>query len=188
MKLLFRKKTVAAMLAGGLLLAGCTSTSTAAPATTTAAASSAGAAATGTPATSGTVKSGAGTAKSGSGTAKASPGKSGTTTAAPGLPKGVTAASSIPTSAPNNVKLRANVAMTSCKSVGGGWAATGTASNPGKKDIDYTITVFFTTTTATVINSTQTHLTVKPGEKKTWTATKKFTTPAKMLCVLRGIG
>lgn len=54
---------------------------------------------------------------------KAAPGKTGVTTAAPGLTKGVTAASSIPTSAPNNMKLRANVAMTNCESVGGGWGA-----------------------------------------------------------------
>jgi hypothetical protein len=33
----------------------------------------------------------------------------------------------------------------------------------------------------------QTHVTVKPGEKNTWTASKKFNAAPKMLCVLRGI-
>ncbi|SDO68437.1 hypothetical protein SAMN04515671_1693 [Nakamurella panacisegetis] len=182
MRTVFSKKTVTALLAAaGLSMTGCSSTSTAGPAPSTTTAVSPTTGATGTtalPTTSGAA----------SGTSKASAGSTSGKSSAPGLPKGVTAAASIPTSALNKANLRANVALTGCKSVTGGWGATGTATNPGKKAIAYTITVFFTTTAATVIDTSQTHFTVKPGEKKTWTATKQFTTPPKMLCVLRGVG
>ena len=184
----FSRKTAVAVLAAGLLLTGCTSTAPSSTATATW--STAGTSGTGTPTTpsSGAPTRGATTTKSGSGTSTASPGKTGATTAAPGLPTGVTAATSIPTSAPNKPALRANVRFTSCKSIAGGWGATGTATNPSKKNINYTITVFFTTTSATVINTTQTKVTVKAGEKKTWTVSRKFAAPPKMLCVMRGIG
>jgi hypothetical protein len=111
------------------------------------------------------------------------------TTAAAGLPLGVKAATSIPGRVPNSPGLRRNVDMSTCKAVEGGWSAAGTASNPGSKEnVDYTITVFFTTTSATVLDSVQTKVTVKPGDKHTWRASKKFTAPPKTLCVLRGVG
>jgi hypothetical protein len=120
--------------------------------------------------------------------AKPSQGYEAVTTPPPGLPTGVKAATSIPASVPNSPSLRQNVDISTCKAVEGGWSAAGTASNPGSKQAGYTITVFFTTTSATVIDTVQTHVTVKPGDKQTWTASKKFTAPPKTLCVLRGVG
>jgi hypothetical protein len=78
--------------------------------------------------------------------------------------------------------------MSTCKATKGGWTAGGSATNPGSKTADYTITVFFTTTAATVVGSAQTRVRVKPGAEETWTAGKKFTAPRRTLCVLRGVG
>lgn len=107
---------------------------------------------------------------------------------APGLPSGVKAATSLPTSPPNRPSLRRNVSMSTCKATKGGWTAGGSVTNPGGKTADYTVTVFFTTTAATVVGSAQTQVRVKPGAEETWTAGKKFTAPRKTLCVLRGVG
>ena len=41
----------------------------------------------------------------------------------------------------------------SCNAVEGGWAATGVITNPGPKKGSYTVTVYFTTPTATVIGT-----------------------------------
>jgi hypothetical protein len=100
----------------------------------------------------------------------------------------VAGATSVPTKVANNVKSRKNVQLTSCKKVAGGWGAAGTASNPGTKAAAYTITVFFTTTSATVVGMGKTQVTVAPGGTQDWTAAGKFKAPAKMLCVLRGVG
>jgi hypothetical protein len=78
--------------------------------------------------------------------------------------------------------------MSTCKATSGGWAAGGSVTNSGSKKADYTITVFFTTAAATVIESAQTRVSVKPGAKRAWTASKRFTAPPKTLCVLRGVG
>jgi hypothetical protein len=105
------------------------------------------------------------------------------------LPSNVKAATSVPTKVANDVSLRKNVAITSCAAgKAGGWSASGTVNNPAASAADYTITVFFTTTSATVISTAQTKVTVQPGAKVTWNATKTFTAPKKMLCVLRGVG
>jgi hypothetical protein len=121
-------------------------------------------------------------------TPKAGPAASASSSVAiPGLPAGVVPAA-IPTDVPNSVEARSSVAMTSCEAAPGGWAAAGTVTNSGKTAVDYTITVFFTTTKATVIDSAQTKVSVDPGSKKSWTATKKFGAASQMLCVLRGVG
>ena len=99
-----------------------------------------------------------------------------------------TGATPVPTQVANDTKLRKNVTLSSCKSVAGGWGASGTAMNPGTKPVDYTITIFFTTTSATVVSTAATHITVSPGGKEVWTVNRKFKAPPKMLCVLRGVG
>jgi hypothetical protein len=113
-----------------------------------------------------------------------------TTTVAPAptLPRGVTSDTALPTNIPNNGSLRANVVVSSCHSAPGGWVATGTALNPSAKAITYTITVFFTTTEATVIDAGQTKVTVQPGARSAWTVAKQFATPPQMNCVLTGVG
>lgn len=112
-----------------------------------------------------------------------------TTKAKPGtgLPSGVTAATSLPTKIANEVSLRKNVAVNSCSKIDGGWAASGTVSNPATATKTYTITVFFTTTSATVIDLAETHVDVAAGGHAKWTASKKFHASPSMLCVLRGV-
>jgi hypothetical protein len=116
-----------------------------------------------------------------------SPPPSHTTTAAGGLPPGVEPAP-VPTDVPNVVALRKHVTMTACAGDADGWHASGTASNPSKKDAKYTITVFFTTRSATVIDTASTTVEVAPGGREKWTATKDFTTGGQLNCVLRGVG
>lgn len=115
-------------------------------------------------------------------------GESSAPTAAPArtLPKGVKPAP-IPTKVANDPADRKNVVMTSCEAAKGGWQAAGTATNPTKKDADYQITVFFTTTAATTIDSASTEISVKPGETVKWSAKQEFSAPKEMLCVLRGV-
>lgn len=106
----------------------------------------------------------------------------------PGLPSGVTQATALPTNIPNDAKTRANVKLAACASTKDGWKASGTVSNAGKSPATTVITVFFTTDKATVIGTAQTRVTVKAGDKQSWTAQNKFTAPSKTLCVLRGAG
>ncbi len=105
-----------------------------------------------------------------------------------GLPSGVTPAPSIPATVPNTPALRADVRLAGCKPTADGWSASGTATNPGDAAATYTITVFFTTTAATVIDSATSKVTVKPHDDGKWTAAAAFAAPAKTLCVLRGVG
>lgn len=88
----------------------------------------------------------------------------------------------------NDAAKRKNVTVTQCAASDGGWSATGTAANPGKEKADYTITVFFTTESATVVDYAETKVTVEPGKTADWKAAKQFTAPAKTLCVLRAVG
>jgi hypothetical protein len=78
--------------------------------------------------------------------------------------------------------------MSSCGKVDGGWSASGTATNPATAPVSYTITVFFTTTAATVIDTAQTHVDVPAGGKHAWTVSKKFHATPSMRCVLVGVG
>jgi hypothetical protein len=106
----------------------------------------------------------------------------------PGLPPGVTGATSLPSNIPNIVTLRKNVQVSSCAAVAGGWAATGTATDPGAAAAEYTITVFFTTTGATVIDAAQTKVSLTAGQSRTWKISEQFHAAPTMLCVLRGVG
>lgn len=99
-----------------------------------------------------------------------------------------TGATAVPTKVANDIELRKNVQLSSCKRIAGGWGASGTATNPGTKPVDYTITIFFTTAKATVVSTGATHITVNPGDKQNWTVHRKFAAHPKTLCVLRGVG
>jgi hypothetical protein len=104
------------------------------------------------------------------------------------LPPGVTGATAVPTAVPNKPALRRDVTLSACSATPGGWAASGTARNPGKSSAHYKITVFFTTSSATVIGTAATHVTVPKGQTKPWTVRGSFT-PAKLTqCILRGVG
>ncbi|MBN9621124.1 MAG: hypothetical protein J0H43_15580, partial [Actinobacteria bacterium] len=63
----------------------------------------------------------------------------------------------------NDVQLRKHVTLTGCAARSGGWGAAGTAINPTAKSVRYTITVFFTTTSATVLDYATSTVTVPAG-------------------------
>ncbi len=81
------------------------------------------------------------------------------------------------------------MAITKCVSTPGGWKASGNAVNSSDtKRFKAKITVFFTTTSATVLDYAQTSVDVAPGKTGTWTAAAKFKAEPTMRCVLRGVG
>ena len=88
----------------------------------------------------------------------------------------------------NDVELRRTTAITSCTSKSGGWQAAGKSVNPGKKDVHLTITVFFTTPAATVLDYATTKVTVPARGDAKWTAAATFPAEPNMRCVLRGVG
>jgi hypothetical protein len=112
----------------------------------------------------------------------------GSTTTGVTLPKGVTNATAVPTNVANSVSLRKNVQLTTCAKASDGWEASGVASNPTNSATEYTITVFFTTGSATVIGTGDTHVQVGPGSSQPWSVTGSFIPAPSTLCVLRGVG
>lgn len=108
-------------------------------------------------------------------------------TGVPGLPDGVVPATDLPVDVPNDPAARADVQLAGCEATADGWMASGAATNSGADPVDYTITVFFATETATVIDSASTTLTVAPGDTADWQASADFTAPAGTTCVLRGV-
>lgn len=93
----------------------------------------------------------------------------------------------VPTKVANAPTLRKNIVQTACAAIPGGWKASGTAANPGKRPVTYKIVVFFTTTKATTLNYAETRVPVEPGKKANWTAEKKFPAEKQMLCPMPGI-
>lgn len=85
-------------------------------------------------------------------------------TAARSTPSAV--AFGLPAVVPNDAAARKNVTVSSCKATNDGWEASGTATNPASKQTDYTVTVFFTTTGATVVGTGQSKVSVKPGAQQ----------------------
>ncbi len=82
---------------------------------------------------------------------------------------------------------RKAVTLASCAAEPGGWKASGTAKNTGTKQTSYTITVFFTTSKATVQSYAKTTVKVAPGLSAQWTAAGRFPAAKGTLCVLRGV-
>jgi hypothetical protein len=104
------------------------------------------------------------------------------------LPQGVTNASAVPTDVANSIQLRNHIQLTSCTNTPGGWQASGMATNPAASPTVYTITVFFTTASATVIGTGATQVHVENGASQPWTVTGNFAPAPSTLCVLRGVG
>ena len=94
----------------------------------------------------------------------------------------------VPASVLNKPATRKYVTLTSCGATKGGWSAAGTAKNPKKTAADYKITVFFTTTQATVLNYAVTTVHVPAGKSAQWKAARSFPAAKSMNCVLRGVG
>lgn len=97
------------------------------------------------------------------------------------------AANPVPTKIANQPSVRKNVVQTKCAAIPGGWAAEGTATNPGKKPLTYKIVVHFTTTKATTLDYAQVLVPVAPGKTVPWAAKKRFEAQKKMLCPMPGI-
>lgn len=104
------------------------------------------------------------------------------------LPSGVEQDTKVPTKVPNVVASRKNVKQETCAATADGWKAAGTVHNPGSSAATYTITVFFSSTSATVLAHGDAKVTVEPGKTAKWSVAPKFTAPKKVLCVLRGVG
>ncbi|MEU7524301.1 hypothetical protein AB0A74_01045 [Saccharothrix sp. NPDC042600] len=99
------------------------------------------------------------------------------------------AAADIPASVANDVDRRKHAVITSCRpGPDGGWEARGTVTNSGQAAHDYSITIFFTTENATVLDHAATSVTVEGGATGEWSAQKNFPAPPNVLCVLRGVG
>jgi hypothetical protein len=89
---------------------------------------------------------------------------------------------------PNDVDKRRSVVIEECKATKNGWRARGTATNSADSSETYEITIFFTTTSATVMDFARTTVTVAAGETEKWQASTKFPAPDEVRCVLRGVG
>lgn len=90
----------------------------------------------------------------------------------------------------NDLKKRKAVALTKCGATEGGWGASGTATNPSPTQAaDYTISIFFTTVHATVIDFATAKINVAPGSTQNWTASQKFGIPSgtQLYCVMRAV-
>ncbi|MCL2781893.1 MAG: hypothetical protein FWD74_10505 [Actinomycetia bacterium] len=87
----------------------------------------------------------------------------------------------------NNPTDRKNVTQTSCKAIPGGWSAAGTVKNPGKAEATYQITVYFTTTSATVLGGDTTTVKVKAGGTAQWEVKATFPAQPQMRCPMPGI-
>jgi hypothetical protein len=96
-------------------------------------------------------------------------------------------ARSVPARVPNSVAARRNATLASCHSSDGGWQANGTVKHVGGSPASYKITVFFTTSSATVIGYGDTVIQVAGGQTKPWTVRGKFDAPKGTRCVLRGV-
>ena len=96
-------------------------------------------------------------------------------------------ARSVPARVPNSVAARRNATLASCHSADGGWQADGTVKHAGGSPASYKITVFFTTSSATVIGYGDTVIQVAAGQTKPWTVRGTFDAPRGTRCVLRGV-
>ena len=174
-----RSGVIGAALGVAVVLGGCTSGSTAAPApsATTGSSTSPGRAATaGSAKTTGAT----GSPKAGSSAAKAP-----TSTIKP-LPA-ATVQHALPTKLKDTPALRTSILLTGCEKAAGGWQATGTAKNSGSAKATYQVVVFFTDKYSRVIDSSTTNFTVSAGTTDKWSASKNFTPPAGVQCVLRAV-
>jgi hypothetical protein len=83
---------------------------------------------------------------------------------------------------------RRYVSIGSCASSPGGWTADGIATNPNGSTTNYTVTIYFTTSKATVEGYGTTKVEVPGGKTAKWSVRSNFT-PADphTLCVLRGV-
>jgi hypothetical protein len=80
------------------------------------------------------------------------------------------------------------VVITSCAAAARGWQAVGTAKGAKGKAATYRITVFFTTSAATVEAFGATRVHIPGGKTRRWTVTRNFAAVPGTRCLLRGAG
>lgn len=95
------------------------------------------------------------------------------------------AATRIPLKVPNSVTARKAVTLAGCTAASAGGQATGTVTAP--RAAAYSITVFFTTSKATVVGYATTTVHATSGRVTPWQASGHFRAPHGMRCVLRGV-
>lgn len=89
----------------------------------------------------------------------------------------------------NDPKARPNVILdrSQCTAVRGGWHAGGTVTNTGRTPTAYRLTVFFTSSHATVLSYAQTTVRADAGKTEKWSVSSTFAAPKSVICVLRGV-
>jgi len=114
-----------------------------------------------------------------SATGSATSGASTPAVTSPKLPK--------PSDIKNDPAQMKNVAVTSCKAIGGGWSASGTAKNTQKEPVTFKVTIFFTTPQATVQGYGQAKLDVAAGKAGEWSTSAKFAADKDSRCIVRAV-
>jgi hypothetical protein len=87
----------------------------------------------------------------------------------------------------NDVMRRPEVKLTSCAAAPGGWTASGVITNLATTSHDFVLTVFFTDSSATVLASGKTSVTVDAKRSGRWHITAQFASPKVVLCALVGV-
>ena len=83
--------------------------------------------------------------------------------------------------------LRDLVLVTGCEATDGGWAATGTATNPGEESVTYGVLVYFTDAYARGVAASEIEVEVPPDGEVAWTASQDVWSQDGTLCVLRAV-
>lgn len=112
-----------------------------------------------------------------------------TATASATSGQGKAPSAAIPTSVANDVTARRHATLdrSQCTAVPGGWHAGGTVTNAGRTPTAYRLTVFFTSSHATVLSYAQTTVKVDAGKTEKWSVSSTFAAPKSVICVLRGV-
>ena len=93
----------------------------------------------------------------------------------------------VPTKVPNQPGARKAAVITDCAADAHGWHASGTVKNAASADATYTITVFFTNQSATVLGFASKQVPVGPGATADWSVTDATVNSSHTRCVLRGV-
>lgn len=83
--------------------------------------------------------------------------------------------------------LRDLVLVTGYDATDAGWAATGTAANPGTETATYGVLVYFTDSYSRGVAASEIEIEVGPGETVDWTAAQDVWGEDGTLCVLRAV-
>ncbi|WP_446221255.1 hypothetical protein ACTWPB_14815 [Nocardia sp. IBHARD005] len=74
----------------------------------------------------------------------------------------------------NDPQARGAVMVTKCTRTDEGWVATGTITNPDRKDHRFSVVVSYTTSTSSTLGRSRTTMTVPGGQSAEFTSTARF--------------